>query len=67
MLDDQYIITKIQELMPDEHHIPHGVLYARLKTAVLKDLSQILASLFKSGKIKYDKTLNDILIYIKDE
>ena len=67
MLDDQYIITKIQGLMPDEHHIPQGVLYARLKTAVQKDLSQILASLFKSGKIKYDKTLNDILIYIKDE
>lgn len=66
-MEEEYVISKIKELMPDEHHIPQGVLYARLKTAVQKDLSQILSNLFKIGKIKYDKTLNDILINIKDE
>ena len=66
-MEEEYVITKIKELMPDEHHIPQGVLYARLKTEVQKDLSQILSNLFKTGKIKYDKTLNDILINTKDE
>lgn len=66
-MEEEYVISKIKELMPDEHHIPQGVLYASLKMAVQKDLSQILSNLFKIGKIKYDKTLNDILINIKDE
>ena len=66
-MEEEYVISKIKELMPDERHIPQGVLYARLKTAVQKDLSQILSNLFKIGEIKYDKTLNDILINIKDE
>lgn len=66
-MEEEYVISKIKELMPDEHHIPQGVLYARLKTEVQKGLSQILSNLFKIGKIRYEKTLNDILIHIKDE
>lgn len=66
-MEEEYVISKIKELMPDEHHIPQGVLYARLKTEVQKDLSQILSNLFKIGKIRCEKTLNDILIHIKDE
>lgn len=66
-MEEEYVISKIKELVPDEHHIPQGVLYARLKTEVQKDLSQILSNLFKIGKIRYEKTLNDILIHIKDE
>lgn len=53
--------------MPDEHCIPKGVLYSRLKTAIQRDLSKTLTSLFKAGKVEYSKTLNDILINIKDE
>jgi len=53
--------------MPDEHHIPNGVLYSKLKTEIQKDVSSILSSLFKAGKITYSKTLNDILINIQNE
>ena len=52
--------------MPDEHHNPCGVLYTRLKLAILQDVSSILSRLFKEGKIKYNRTLNDILININD-
>ena len=50
--------------MPEEHHKPCGVLYTRLKLAILQDVSSILSRLFKEGKIKYNRTLNDILINI---
>lgn len=53
--------------MPDEKVVPQGVLYAKLKTSVQKDLSQILSNLYNTGKIKYSKTLNDILITIANE
>lgn len=52
--------------MPDEHHKPCGVLYTGLKLAILQDVSSILSRLFKEGKIKYNRTLNDILININD-
>ena len=66
-MDEQYIIAKIQGLMPDEHHIPHGVLYSQLKTAVQKDLSEALNNLLKQEEIAFHKTLNDILINIPNE
>ena len=65
-MDEQYIIGKIGEMMPDEHHTPCGVLYTGLKLAILQDVSSILSRLFKEGKIKYNRTLNDILININD-
>ena len=65
-MDEQYIIGKIGEMMPDEHNKPCGVLYTRLKLAILQDVSSILSRLFKEGKIKYNRTLNDILININD-
>lgn len=65
-MDEQYIIGKVREMMPDEHHKPSGVLYTRLKLAIQQDVSSILSRLFKAGKIKYNKTLNDILININD-
>lgn len=52
--------------MPDEHHIPHGVLYSQLKTAVQKDLSEKLNQLLKSKRLTYNKTLNDLLININE-
>ena len=66
-MDEQYIIAKIRELMPDEHHIPHGVLYSQLKTAVQKDLSEALNNLLKQEEIAFCKSLNDILINIPNE
>ena len=65
-MDEQYIIGKIGEMMPDEHHNPRGVIYTRLKLEILQDVSSILSRLFKEGKIKYNRTLNDILININD-
>lgn len=67
MLDEQYIIAKIQELLPDEHHVPRGVLYSKLKIEIQKDVSSILSNLFQNGRITYNKTLNDILINIANE
>lgn len=52
--------------MPDEQHKPCGVLYTKLKLAIQQDVSSILSRLFKAGKIKYNRTLNDILININD-
>lgn len=66
-MDEQYIIAKIKGMMPDEHHIPRGVLYSKLKTAVQKDVSDVLTALYRAGKITYNKTLNDLLINIKEE
>lgn len=65
-MDEQYIVDKIREMMPDEHHKPSGVLYTRLKLAIQQDVSSVLSRLFKAGKIKYNRTLNDILININD-
>ena len=65
-MDEQYIIGKVREMMPDERHKPSGVLYTRLKLAIQQDVSSVLSRLFKAGKIKYNRTLNDILININD-
>lgn len=65
-MDEQYIIGKVREMMPDEHHKPSGVLYTRLKLAIQQDVTSILSRLFKAEKIKYNRTLNDILININD-
>lgn len=48
--------------MPDENHIPQGVLYSKLKNSVQKDLSKSLNLLLKGKRLTYSKTLNDILI-----
>lgn len=66
-MEEEYVISKIKELMPDEHHIPQGVLYSKLKTEVQKDLSKALNSLLTQEEITFQKTLNDLLINIKDE
>lgn len=57
-----YIVKKIKDLMPDENHVPQGVLYSRLKNAVQKDLSESLNSLLEEKRLSYSRTLNDILI-----
>ena len=46
-MNEDYIIEKIKTLMPPENHIPCGVLYSKLKTAVQKDLSETLNTLLK--------------------
>lgn len=66
-MDEQYIIAKIQSMMPDEHHIPKGVLYSKLKTEIQKDLSEALSNLLKQEKITFQKTLNDLLINVANE
>lgn len=66
-MTEEYAICETEELMPDAKQIPQGALYVKLKTAVQKDLSQILSNLYNTGKIKYSKTLNDILITIDNE
>lgn len=65
-MEEEYVISKIKELMPDEHHIPQGVLYSKLKTEVRKDLSKALNSLLTQEEITFQKTLNDLLINIKE-
>lgn len=65
-MDEQYIIAKVQSLMPDEHHIPQGVLYSKLKTEIQKDVSKALNNLLKQKEITFQKTLNDLLINIKE-
>ncbi len=65
-MEEEYVISKIKELMPDEHHIPQGVLYSKLKTEVQKDLSKALNSLLTQEEITFQKTLNDLLINIKE-
>ncbi len=66
-MNEDYIIGKIKELMPDEHYKPQGVLYTQLKIVIQKDLSEKLSELFRAKKISYNKTLNDILINVTNE
>ena len=61
-MNEDYIIEKIKTLMPPENHIPRGVLYSKLKTAVQEDLSETLNTLLKQKRVTYSKTLNGILI-----
>ena len=59
---NDYIVKKIKELMPGENHIPQGVLYAKLKNAVQRDLSESLNTLLEEKRLSYSRTINDILI-----
>ena len=65
-MDEKYIFAKIKELLPDEHQVPRGVLYSKLKTEIQKDLSKALNNMLKSKSISFNKTLNDILININE-
>lgn len=64
-MNEEYVIAKIKQLLPEPNVVPKGVVYANLKTEIQKDLSKILNSLYKSQKVTCRKTLNDILITIK--
>lgn len=66
-MNEEYVISMIRKLYPSENQVPQGVIYARLKTSIQKDLSEILSNLYNNGKIQYSKTLNDILITIPNE
>lgn len=66
-MTDQYILDKIKELMPDEHHVPRGVLYSKLKTSVQADLSALMRKLCKEKKILANRTLNDIILNINEQ
>ena len=66
-MDEGYIIGKIREMMPDEHHVPHGVLYSKLKTSVQADLSAMMRKLCKEKKILANRTLNDIILNINEQ
>lgn len=61
----QYLLDLIRSMMQDEHHVPRGVLYAQLRTAVQKDLSENLNHLLEKNRIEISKTVNDILITLK--
>jgi len=61
----QYLLDLIHSMMQDEHHVPRGVLYAQLRTAVQRDLSENLNRLLEKNRIEISKTVNDILITLK--
>lgn len=65
-MTEEYIIRKIGELMPSGNRVPQGVLYSHLKRAVQRDLAEVLGVLLKSKRLRYNKTLNDILININN-
>ena len=64
-MDDEYVLEKIKELMPDDTKRPMGVGYVDLKNAVQADLKRIMNELLKAGKINYFKTLNGVTVYLK--
>lgn len=64
-MDEEYVLAKIKQLLPEPNVVPKGVVYANLKTEIQKDLSETLKSLFLQKKVTYQRTLNDILITIK--
>lgn len=64
-MDDEYVLEKIKELMPDDTKRPMGVGYVELKNAVQADLKRIMNELLKAGKINYFKTLNGVTVYLK--
>ena len=63
-MDEEYLINKIKELAPGEHHMPCGVLYTKLKISIQEDLSETLNTLLKNKRLTYSKTLNDIMINV---
>lgn len=65
-MNKEYVLQKLQKMMPDDTKRPMGVNFAELKTAVQEDLREVLKELLKDGDINYFKTLNDVTIYLKD-
>lgn len=61
-MNKEYVLQKLQKMMPDDTKRPMGVSFAELKTAVQEDLREVL----KDGDINYFKTLNGVTIYLKD-
>lgn len=66
-MDEEYVLAKIKQLLPEPNVVPKGVVYANLKTEIQKDLSEALKSLFLQKKVAYQRTLNDILITINEQ
>lgn len=66
-MDEEYVLAKIKQLLPEPNVVPKGVVYANLKTEIQKDLSEALKSLFQQKKVAYQRTLNDILITINEQ
>lgn len=66
-MSEDYILDSIRNLMPEENVEPQAVVYERLKQKVQKDLAKTLGRLTKANKIGYHKTINSIIIYIKQD
>lgn len=66
-MDEEYILAKINQLLPEPNVVPKGVVYTKLKTEIQRDLSEALKSLFQQKKVAYQRTLNDILITIHEQ
>lgn len=66
-MDEEYVLTKIKQLLPEPNVVPKGVVYAKLKAEIQRDLSGTLKSLFLQKKVAYQRTLNDILITIHEQ
>lgn len=66
-MDEEYVLAKIKQLLPESNVVPKGVVYAKLKTEIQRDLSGTLKSLFQQKKVAYQRTLNDILITIHEQ
>lgn len=65
-MNKEYVLQKLQKLMPDDTKRPMGVSFVDLKNAVQDDLRAVLKELLKDGDINYFKTLNGVTIYLKD-
>lgn len=66
-MSEDYILDSIRSLMPEANAEPRAVVYERLKLKVQKDLAKSLGRLTKANKIGYHKTINSIIIYIKQD
>lgn len=64
-MDEEYVLKKISELMPDDKKRPMGVGYVDLKNAVQEDLKRIMNELLSKRKINYFKTLNGVTVYLE--
>lgn len=65
-MNKEYVLQKLQKLMPDDTKRPMGVSFVDLKNAVQDDLRAVLKELLKDGDINYFKTLNGVTVYLKD-
>lgn len=66
-MSEDYILDSIRSLMPEANVEPRAVVYERLKLKVQKDLTKTLGRLTKANKIGYHKTINSIIIYIRQD